>query len=142
MRFPSTPATTSRLNVFCSIKLSSSPLYFASSCICCSRKKQYMKQSRLVDMISKKDTIPSEKMYLPAFVKVLPTACGNIIRLLASSCFSAARSLTIFTLSLKFSALRSASLWINLLSTFAKESLVLFIALERRGCFFSFFSEI
>ena len=34
-----------------------------------------------------------------------------------SSCFSYARSLTMFTLSLKFSARSSASLWISRLST-------------------------
>ena len=39
------------------------------------------------------------------------------MRLFDSSCFSYARSLTMFTLSLKFSARSSASLWISRLST-------------------------
>ena len=132
MRLPSTPAITSMMNMFYSIRLSSSPFCLASSCICYSRKYMYMKQSRFVDMISKKETVPREKMYEPAFVKVLPIACGNIIRLLASSCFSASRFFTTFTLSLKFSALSSASLWINLLRTFDIESLAIY-PLVRRG---------
>ena len=132
MRLPSIPAITKILNIFYSTKLSSSPFFLASSSICYSRKKQYMKQRRFVDMTSKKETVPREKMYKPAFVKVLPIACGNIIRLLASSCFSASRFFTTFTLSLKFSALSSASLWINLLSTLDIESLAI-CPLVRRG---------
>ena len=93
-----------------------------------------------MDKISRNETAPSEKMYFPALVNVIPIAMGSIMRLFCSSCFSWAKSLTILTLSLKFSALSSASLWISRLNTFEIE--LCRSPVDAAGFVASLFSEI
>lgn len=99
-----------------------------------------MKQRRFVDMISRNDTAPREKMYLPALVNVIPIAIGSIMRLFCSSCFSWAMSLTMLTFSLKFSALSSASLCINRPNTCVME--LCRSPVVAAGFVASFYSEI